>query len=99
VLAGGNWARSLLSPLEPIGRIAVPVPPPPQYRHRYYGVSAPNSPLPPAASALAPEADAPASAPKPTSDASTDEPPQVIGRSSAPSLWAILLSRAYKRRR
>jgi hypothetical protein len=44
----------VLSPLELIGRIAALVPPPRQHRHRYYGVLAPNSPLRPVVTALAP---------------------------------------------
>jgi hypothetical protein len=44
----------ILSPLERIGRIAALVPPPRQHRHRYYGVLAPNSPMRPAVTALAP---------------------------------------------
>jgi hypothetical protein len=44
----------ILSPLELISRIAALVPPPRQHRHRYYGVLAPNSPLRPAVTALAP---------------------------------------------
>ncbi|MQM39185.1 hypothetical protein KBTX_03207 [wastewater metagenome] len=49
----------ILSPLELIDRIAALVPPPRQHRHRYYGVLAPNSPLRPAVTALAPHPEAP----------------------------------------
>jgi hypothetical protein len=46
--------QPILSPLELIGRIAALVPPPRQHRHRNSGVLAPNSPLRPAVTALAP---------------------------------------------
>jgi len=42
------------SPLERIGRIAALVPPRQQHRHRDDGVLAPNAPLRPAVTALAP---------------------------------------------
>ena len=42
-----------LTPLELIERIATQVPPPRTYRHRYFGVLAPNSPLRAAVTALA----------------------------------------------
>lgn len=42
-----------LTPLELIDRIAALVPPPRTYRHRYFGVLAPNSPLRAAVTAMA----------------------------------------------
>ncbi len=86
----------ILSPLELIGRIAALVPPPRQHRHRYYGVLAPNSPMRPAVTALAPEAVAPEPESKPVVEAAADDPPQAIGRSPARYLWAMLLARIYE---
>ncbi|MGF1528493.1 MAG: transposase [Candidatus Competibacterales bacterium] len=86
----------ILSPLELIGRIAALVPPPTQHRHRYYGVLAPNSPLRPAVTALAPAPVAPEPASKPAVEAAADDPPVTIGRSPARDLWAMLLARIYE---
>jgi hypothetical protein len=81
------------SPLELIGRSAARVPPPRQHRHRYYGVLAPNSPLRPAVTALAPEAVAPA--PKSAVATAADDPVDTIQRSPARDLWAMLLARLF----
>ncbi len=50
---GAKVDEITLTPLELIDRIAALVPPPRTHRHRYFGVLAPNSPLRPAATALA----------------------------------------------
>lgn len=81
----------ILSPLELIGRIAARVPPPRQHRHRYYGVLAPDSPLRPAVTALAP---APES--KPAVETAADDPQHAIQRSPARGLRAMLLARLYE---
>ena len=48
VKPGPGGSRSLLlTPLELLDRLAALIPPPRQHRHRYYGVLAPNLPLPP----------------------------------------------------
>ena len=73
----------ILSPLELIGRIAALVPPPRQHRHRYYGVLAPNSPLRPAVTALAPEAVAPAPASHRAVKTVAEYSPEPIRRSPA----------------
>ncbi|QEP44778.1 IS91 family transposase [Ectothiorhodospiraceae bacterium BW-2] len=86
----------ILSPLELIGRIAALVPPPRQHRHRYYGVLAPNSPLRPAVTALAPEPVAAEPETKPAVETAADDPPVAIGRSPARYLWAMLLARIYE---
>lgn len=52
----------ILSPLRLIERVAALVPPPRRHRLRYDGVLAPNAPLRPAVTALAPEQDAEGSA-------------------------------------
>jgi len=85
----------ILSPLELIGRIAALVPPPRQHRHRYYGVLAPNSPLRPAVTALAPHAVAPTSESRPAVATAADEPVDTIQRSPARYLWAMLLARLF----
>jgi hypothetical protein len=88
----------ILFPLELISRIAALVPPPRQYRHRYYGVLAPNSPLRSAVTALAPEAVVPAPAPKHIMKTKTaaEDPPATIRRSPARYLWVMLLARIYE---
>jgi len=86
----------ILSPLELIGRIAALVPPPRQHRHRYYGVLAPNSPLRPAVTALAPEAVAPVPAFSPAVKAAAEDPPKTNWRSPARYLWVMLLARIYE---
>ena len=86
----------ILSPLELIGRIAALVPPPRQHRHRYYGVLAPNSPLRPAVTALAPEAAAPLAEAKTALETAADDPSEMIRRSPARYLWAMLLARIYE---
>ncbi len=85
----------ILSPLELIGRIAARVPPPRQHRHRYYGVLAPNSPLRPAVTALAPAPVATEPVSKPAIEAAADDPPPALGRSPARDLWAMLLARLF----
>ena len=50
---GGKAGHIALTPLELIARITALVPPPRTYRHRYFGVLAPNSPLRAAVTALA----------------------------------------------
>ena len=52
---GANGPQ-ILTPLQPLGRLAVLVPPPRVHRHRYFGVLAPNSPQRAAVIALAPGA-------------------------------------------
>jgi len=84
----------LLSPLKLIGRIAALVPPPRQHRHRYYGVLAPNSPLRPAVTALAPESVAVGS--NPAAAPAAEDPPEKIWRSPARYLWVMLLARIYE---
>ncbi len=86
----------ILSPLELIGRSAALVPPPRQHRHRYYGVLAPNSPLRPAVTALAPEAAAPLAEAKTALETAADDPSEMIRRSPARYLWAMLLARIYE---
>ena len=88
----------ILSPLELIGRIAALVPPPRQHRHRYYGVLAPNSPLRPAVTALAPMpvATEPEPVAKPAVEAVGDDPPSDLTRSPARYTWAMLLARIYE---
>ena len=88
----------ILSPLELIGRIAALVPPPRQHRHRYYGVLAPNAPLRPAVTAMAPQAVAKVSGSpvKPAVEAAADDPPPDVWRSPARYLWAVLLARIYE---
>ncbi len=49
----GGTGRLLLTPLQLRDRLAALVPPPRIHRHRYFGVLAPNSPLPAAVTALA----------------------------------------------
>jgi len=85
----------ILSPLEPIGRIAALVPPPRPPRHRYYGVLAPHSPRRPAVTALAPApgATAPESVAKPAVEAVADDPPPHRARAPARYPWAMLLAR------
>ncbi len=74
----------ILTPLQLIGRIAALVPPPRQHRHRYYGVLAPNSPLRPAVTALAPAPVATEPVSKPGIEAAADNPPPVEGNSPSP---------------
>jgi hypothetical protein len=65
-------------------------------RHRYYGVLAPNAPLRPAVTALAPHALSPEGESKPAVEAAEEDSPQAIGRSPARYLWAMLLARIYE---
>jgi hypothetical protein len=60
---------------------------------RYYGVLAPNSPLRPAVTALAPEIVALAPEAKPAVDAAADDSPPDLGRSPARYTWAMPLAR------
>jgi len=83
----------ILSPLELIERIAALVPPPRKHRHRYYGVLAPNAPLRPAVTALAPAAIAVQPSPMQPSNEASVKVPQ---RSPARYLWAMLLARIYE---
>ncbi len=69
-------SQIILSPLELIGRIAALLPPPRPHRHRSDGVLAPNSPLRPAVTALAPEAVVPAPASNPAVDSAAETPPR-----------------------
>jgi hypothetical protein len=85
----------ILTPLELIGRIAALVPPPRQHRHRYYGVLAPNSPLRPSVTALAPVPVA-TEPEQPSAETEADDPPPAIGRSPARYLWVMLLARIYE---
>ncbi len=50
---GASLAALVLTPPEPIARIAALVPPPRAHRHRYYGVLAPSAPLRPVVTAQA----------------------------------------------
>jgi hypothetical protein len=88
----------ILSPLELIGRIVALVPPPRQHRHRYYGVLAPNSPLRPAVTALAPMpvATEPEPVAKSAVETVADDPVDTIRRSPAHYLWVMLLARIYE---
>lgn len=54
---------------------------------------APNSPLRPALTALAPEAVVPAPASNPAVDTAAENPPETIRRSPARYLWVMLLAR------
>ena len=82
----------ILSPLELIGRIAALVPPHRYHRHRDSGVLAPNSPLRPAVTALAPHPEAPAPE-TPAAEAAADDPPPAISRPPARYLWVMRLAR------
>ena len=86
----------ILTPLQLIGRLAALVPPPRQHRHRYYGVLAPNSPLRPAVTALAPAAVAPTSESRPAVATAADDLPQAIRRSPARSRWAMRRARLFE---
>jgi len=57
---------------------------------------APNSPLRPAVTALAPEAVAPEPESKPAVETAADDPPETIWRSPARYLWVMLLARIYE---
>jgi hypothetical protein len=93
----------ILSPLELIERIAALVPPPRQHRHRYYGVLAPNSPLRPAVTALAPMpvATEPEPVAKPAVETVADDPPIAyralprplpLGHAAGPHLRSVPLT-------
>ena len=84
--AGARPAALLLTPLTLIDKIAALVPPPRAHGHRTYGALAPNAPLRPVVTALAPAAVPPA----PISVATRDLPRH---RSVARYLWAMLRSR------
>ena len=93
----------LLLPPQLIERVAALVPPPRCHRLRYYGVLAPNAPLRPAVTALAPEQDAEASALGPaglngalSTAADEIDPAPRDNRRKARYLWAILLARIYE---
>ena len=86
----------ILTPLQLIGRSAALVPPPRQHRHRYYGVLAPNSPLRPAVTALAPAAVAPTSESRPAVATAADDLPQASRRSPARSRWAMRRARLFE---
>lgn len=79
-----------LTPLELIDKIAALIPPPRAYRHRYYGVLAPNSPMRAAVTALAPM---PVVVPPLVQATMADAPPQ---RAASHYLWAALLARIYE---
>ena len=86
---GARPAALVLTPLELIDKIAALVPPPRAHGHRCYGVLAPNAPLRPVVTALAPAAVPPA----PISVATRDLPRhRVVAR----YLWAMLLARIYE---
>ena len=100
-----SYGRSelILSPPELIERVAALVPPPRRHRLRYYGVLAPNAPLRPAVTALAPEQDAEAATLGPERPhealptAAGEAAPEQTHRSrKARYLWAILLARIYE---
>lgn len=57
---------------------------------------APNSPLRPAVTALAPHAVAPTPESKPAVETAADDPPEAIRRSPARDLWARRLTRFYQ---
>ena len=87
----GAPATLVLTPLELLDRLAPLVPPPRIHGHRYFGVLAPNSPLRPAVTALAPAA---AAAPPATPPDPTEAEPAV--RRAARLAWALLLARIYE---
>ena len=88
--APGTRPTALLpTPLELITKIAALAPPPRAHCHRYYGVLAPNAPLRPVVTALAPAAAPPA----PASAASSEEPRH---RAVSRTPWAMLLARIYE---
>ena len=106
---GTQVEQITLTPLELIDRIAALVPPPRTHRHRYFGVLAPNSPLRPAATALAQEAvvqPAQVQAEPASTDAgegargvSHPLPTQaqpVPPKRPAHYLWAVLIARIYE---
>jgi len=64
--------------------------------HRYYGVLAPNSPLRPAVTALAPEAAASAPASHRAVKTAAEDPPETIRRSPARYLWVMRLAHIYE---
>ena len=85
----------ILSQPQLIERVVALVPPPRRHRLRYFGVLAPNAPLRPAVTALAPEQNADACAPR--LDTAADEAGSVqAGAGKARYLWAILLARIYE---
>ena len=86
---GARPTALLPTPLELITKIAALAPLPRAHCHRYYGVLAPNAPLRPVVTALAPAAVPPA----PASAASSEEPRH---RAVARYLWAILVARIYE---
>jgi hypothetical protein len=92
----------ILSPPELIERVAALVPPPRRHRLRYFGVLAPNAPLRPAVTALAPEQDADACASGLESDqaplhtAADEAGPAQAGTRKARYLWAVLLARIHE---
>ena len=99
-----------LTPLELIDRIAALVPPPRTYRHRYFGVLAPNSHLRATVTALAaPQQPTAAQAepastgvgvpgvvPQGTALPPTPEPAASPKRLLAHYLWAVLIARIYE---
>jgi hypothetical protein len=101
-----------LTPLELIDRIAALVPPPRTHRHRYFGVLAPNSPLRPAATALAQDAAVqaaqvqaePASMAAGEGARGVNHPLPTQAESAQPvkpkrpahDLWAVLIARIYE---
>ena len=86
---GARPAALVLTPLELIDKIAALVPPHRAHGHRCYGVLAPNAPLRPLVTALAPVAVPPA----PILVATRDLPRH---RAVARYLWAMLLARIYE---
>jgi len=109
---GARADEITLTPLELIDRLAALVPPPRTHRHRYFGVLAPNSPLRPAATALAQDAVVqPAQVQaEPSSTAAGEgargasnplptqaEPAQPVQpKRPAHYLWAVLIARIYE---
>jgi len=76
----GGSVSLMLTPLELIERLAALIPPPRRYRHRYYGVLAPNAPLRAQVTALA---GVPDSTPRAAATDPTD-PPEPIATTAPP---------------
>ena len=86
----GGSAPQLLTPLQLLDRLAALVPPPRIHRHRYFGVLAPNAPLRPAVTALAPGATT--APPAPIAEPAAEP----AHRRAARYAWALLLARIHE---
>jgi hypothetical protein len=86
----------ILTPLELIDRLAALIPPPHTHRHRYHGVLAPNATLRAAVTALAREASNDAQQQTGQEKKGTEDVVEVVWRSPARYLWAMLLACIYE---